>query len=274
MDFVQKERKSKNESNYHYENLKIARDFSKSLLKELNELVRSIVLFGSNTHDTLNKDSDIDIMVVLDNISIFVTEELKEAYNIILKKIISKHPDKLHILTINLSDLWDMARKGDPVLINILRFGLPLFDRDLIEPLQYLLEIGRIRPTREAVYNYISRSETLLDEVENHLKNAILDMYYSVVDIVHATLISEKIMPPSPKEMPEIFLETFKGTSIEKYSSDIDYFYKLSKKIERGETLKITMSMYETSNKKATKLIKELKKHIEIKLKKMNDFEL
>ena len=29
----------------------------------MDQLVRSIVLFGSNTHDTTNKNSDIDILV-------------------------------------------------------------------------------------------------------------------------------------------------------------------------------------------------------------------
>lgn len=274
MDFKQRKKINENEKNYHFENLKISREFSKSILLELNELVRSIVLFGSNTHDTLNKNSDIDIMVVLDNVSVFVTEELREAYNIIVKKISQKHPDKLHILTVNLSDLWDMARKGDPVLINILRYGMPIFDRDLIEPMQYLLEIGKIRPTREAAYNYISRSETLIEETQNHLKNALLDIYYSVVDMVHATLITQKITPPSPKQMPIIFKETFKKTDLEKYYKDIEYFYNLSKDIEYNRDITIDGKLYDSSLKKAKLLISALKKFSEKKIKNTDIFEL
>jgi len=274
MDFKQRKKINENEKNYHFENLKISREFSKSILLELNELVRSIVLFGSNTHDTLNKNSDIDIMVVLDNVSVFVTEELREAYNIIVKKISQKHPDKLHILTVNLSDLWDMARKGDPVLINILRYGMPIFDRDLIEPMQYLLEIGKIRPTREAAYNYISRSETLIEETQNHLKNALLDVYYSVVDMVHATLITQKITPPSPKQMPIIFKETFKKTDLEKYYKDIEYFYNLSKDIEYNRDITIDGKLYDSSLKKAKLLISALKKFSEKKIKNTDIFEL
>jgi len=275
MDFKQRRKINENEQKYHFENLKISREFSKSLILELKELVRSIVLFGSNTHDTLNKDSDIDIMVVLDNVSVFVTEELKESYNIIVSKISEKHPDKLHILTVNLSDLWDMARKGDPVLINILRFGMPIFDRDLIEPMQYLLEIGKIRPTREAAYNYISRSETLLEETQNHLKNSLLDMYYSIVDIVHATLICESVMPPSPKEMPKIFRDKFKKTKLEKYFKDIEFFYKLSKDIEHNKnTFKIDGKLYDSSLKRADNLIKALKSYSEKKIKTTDIFEL
>ncbi len=275
MDFKQRKRISNNEKNYHYENLRIARDFSKNLMKELNELVRSIVLFGSNTNDTLREDSDIDIMVVLDNVSIFVSEELREAYSIILNQLTSKYPNKLHILTMNLSDLWDLARKGDPVLINILRFGMPIIDRDLITPIQYLLEIGKIRPTRESCYNYISRSETLLIETQKHLEEACLDLYYSVVDMVHATLISEGLMPPSPKEMPKIFKKKYSGTKFEKYSKDIEYFYKLFKDIEHHRNLeKIDGKLYDSAKKKAENLIGDLKEIIENNLKNKDIFEL
>ena len=132
MDFEQKKRNSLNEEQYHIENLKCAREFSKGLLEEMNELVRSIVLFGSNTHDTLDKNSDIDIMVVLNNVTVYVSPELREAYTIILEKLSQKISPKLHIMTVNLSDLWDMARKGDPVLTNILRYGHALFDSCLL----------------------------------------------------------------------------------------------------------------------------------------------
>ena len=136
MDFQQKKRVSSREQNYHIENLRIARGFSKDLILEMKELVRSIVIFGSNTHDTLKKDSDIDIMIILDNISVFVSDELREAYKIITNSLCNRYSSKIHLMTVNLSDFWDMARKGDPVFINILRFGMPIFDRDLVEPMQ------------------------------------------------------------------------------------------------------------------------------------------
>lgn len=274
MDFEQKKRRPANENNYHLENLKIAREYSKSLILEMKELVKSIVLFGSNTHNTLNKNSDIDLMIVLDNVSVFVSPELREAYRVITDNLTKETSSKLHIMTVNLSELWDMARKGDPVLINILRFGVPLFDRDLIEPMQYLLEIGKIRPTREAVYNYMARSQTLLEETNKHLHNATLDLYYAIIDIVHATLILEKIMPPSPKEMPKIFAKTFKKTPLEKYSKEIEEFYSIAKKLEYGKLTEISGKEFESLQKKATKLIETLKKYNEKKLKETDIFEI
>lgn len=275
MEIEQKIKKNNNENNYHIENLKIAREFSKELLLEMKDLVRSIVLFGSNNNDTLSKNSDIDLMIVLDNVSLYVGDELREAYKIITKKIASKFPeDKLHIMSINLSDLWDMARKADPVLVNILRYGLALFDRDLISPLQYLLEIGKIRPTRETAYNYISRAQTLMNDTSKHLENSILDMYYSVIDIVHATLITQKIMPPSPKDMPEIFKKTFAKNPIGKYSKDIKEFYKLAKDIEHSKLKVIDGNLYDKYYKIATNLVNDLTKFSKQEIENKDTFEL
>ena len=273
MDFQQKKRLSSKEENYHIENLRIARNFSKEMIFEMKELVRSIVLFGSNTNDTLKKDSDIDIMIVLDNISVFVSDELREAYKIISNNLIHKYSNKIHLMTINLSDLWDMARKGDPILINILRYGMPIFDRDLIEPMQYLLEIGKIRPTKEAIINYVSRAKTLHEETEKHLEISILDMYYSIVDIVHASLMCKQIMPPSPKEMPQIFKKHFKDKKFEKISIDIEAFYKIAKEIEHKKVSKITGKLYDELRKKSENILTILEDFVKSEIEK-KDFNL
>jgi predicted nucleotidyltransferase len=272
MDFKQKIKKSENEQNYHIENLKITRDFSKRLLEEMDQLVRSIVLFGSNANDTQDKNSDIDVMIVLNNVSVFVTDELKEAYRIITNSLNQElAKGRIHIMTVNMSDLWDMARKGDPVLINVLRHGLPIFDRDLIDPLQYLLEIGRIRPTKESIHNYQTRANTLLEETQKHMQNAMLDLYYATVDITHAALMSKLVSPPNPKQMPDLFKKTFKGTELEKYAPIILEIYELSKKVEKKQ-IQITGKDIDKYTKITTKIIKDLNKCIDKEISQ-NDFE-
>lgn len=275
MDFEQKKIINPNENDYHYENLKLAREFSKELLHELKELVRSIVIFGSNTNSTLTKTSDIDLMIVLDNVSVYVSPELRESYHIIVNKLISEISDKFHIMTVNLSDFWDMSRKGDPIMINILRYGLALFDRDLVTPMQYLLEIGRIKPTRESLLNYKARGETLLEENRKHLELALLDLYYAVVDSTHAILMLEKITPPSPKEMPELFEKYFgEDKDLSKYSTVISDFYKLSKDIEHKGNIQIDGKMYDKYYKLANSYVLDISKQIKLKLEKIDNFDL
>jgi predicted nucleotidyltransferase len=267
MDFKQNIRTNNNEKNYHIENLKLTREFSKKLILEMKELVRSIVLFGSNTNDTLTKDSDIDLMIVLDNISIYVSDELREAYHIIINNLSENlAKNKFHILTVNLSDLWDMARKGDPLLINILRFGVPIFDRDLIKPLQYLLEMGKIRPTIESIYSYRARSNQLIENLNIHLRNMFFDLYYSVVDIVHSALMVDNILPPSPREMPELFEKNFKNNKqLLKYSELIKEIYNKYKELDHNKTT-INEKEIEKYKKKVIEMNKKLNKYIEDKI--------
>jgi len=275
MDFEQKKIINNNQKNYHIENLKITREFSKKLLKETDELVRSIVIFGSNNNNTLKKNSDIDIMVVLDNVSVFVSDELREAYRIITSKLINETSDKIHLMSVNLTDLWDMARKGDPIFINILRHGVAIFDRDLIEPMQYLLEIGKIRPTKEAINNYMARSETLFDEVDKKIQEGIFDLYYSLSDMIHSTLMIHKITPPSPKDMPKIFEDEFKDNKkISSFSKDFENLYKLVKEIEYGTKSKIKGVEFDKIKSKVENIIKTLKKYNNDKMLKMDSFDL
>ena len=274
MDFEQKKKINNNEQNYHLENLKIAREFSKELITEMNELVRSIVIFGSNAKANVKKDSDVDLLIVLDNVSVFVSEELREAYRIITTKLVGKISNKLHITTMNLTDLWNMARKGDPILINILRHGLPLFDRDLIEPMQYLLEIGKIKPSLETVHNYEARAENLLEDTNKHMYNAILDLYYAVIDMVHSTLILRKITPPSPKEMPNIFKQEFSKTKLAKFSKDIEELYLVSKKIDHKKSGVFTGKDYDYYKKKAENIITSLKQFNQNEIKKKDQFDM
>ena len=274
MDFKQNQKQTSNEENYHIENLRITREFSKNLIKEMGELVRSIVLFGSNTNDTLNKDSDIDILVVLNNVTVFVTDELREAYRIITNKLNTDlAKGKIHLMTINLSALWDMSRKGDPVLTNILRHGTPLFDRDLIAPLQYLLEIGRMRPTIEAINNYKARAETLLEETHKHMQNSFLDLYYATVDMAHAALMAKKITPSSPKEIPEIFKVKLKGTPIEKYGVQVKQMYELYKQVEKNQ-IQMSGKDIDKYTKSTTLLIEDLNKFIKEQLNSTESFDL
>jgi len=273
MEFPEIEKKKKNEENYDYENLRIARDFSKMLIKEISSLVKSIVIFGSQASKNSNKNSDIDLLVIIDNTSVIITDELKEAYYAIVNEIIEEVSNRLHITTMNLTDFWDLNRKGDPVIINILRTGYPLYDESLFEPAQILLELGKIRPTRETIFNYQYRAENLIDNNYKYLENGLKDLFYGVIDLAHCCLILNKILPESPKKIGERFKKAFKETKLEKYSKDLDEFYKLFKDIEY-RNIKIDNKIYSKYYKKAEKIKKDLNKYINKEIKKKDIFEL
>ncbi|MFP4401981.1 MAG: nucleotidyltransferase domain-containing protein [Candidatus Nanoarchaeia archaeon] len=266
MEFEEHKNISYNQKKYHSQNIHLAREFIKELVQEMRGVVKSCVLFGSNTHETLNKDSDIDIMIVLDNVSVYVTPELRESYQIIVQKIVSQVSPKLHIMSMNLSDVWDMARKGDPLFINILRHGVPLYDTSLIEPMQYLLEIGKIRPTTESIMNFKARSEQLMNDYHTHLENCYYDLYYALVDGVHAMLMSVEVTPPSPKEMPHIIPNYFTSKKGQELSHTFLEIYNRMKEIEYRRGGRVTTQELEKTKKSVEKQLQFCYKEIDKKI--------
>ena len=103
----------------------IALDFATKVYKKFDKAIKSIILFGSTVKQTAVAGSDIDIIIVIDDVSIKWDRELIAWYREELDKILklNPYPKSLHINTIKLSTWWEDLIKGDPVIINILRYG-------------------------------------------------------------------------------------------------------------------------------------------------------
>ncbi len=246
-----------NSENFHVKNLQIAREFSKKVILEMKEFIKAVVIFGSNSNndDSVSKNSDIDIMVVLDNISVFVADDIREAYHLVLKNIINNSSSKIHVLNVNMSEFWDMSRNGDPLIINILRTGYPIFDRGIIEPMQYLLEMGKIKSTRESILNYSYRALKVIEKIDSHIELAVLDLYYSLIDISYAILMLKNIEVVSPKQIPDLMNEKFSDKKIKIHIKRIKDMYELAKEIEHKHK-KITGEQFDLLKKESEETIR------------------
>src|SRR3990167_1526954 len=103
----------------------------------------------------------IDIIIFVDDATIQWDDELIAWYREELQKIVAnnKNRDKLHINTVTLTVFWDEFKSGEPVAINIVRYGKALIDfGGFFEPLKILLAKGKIKPSAEAVYNALRRA--------------------------------------------------------------------------------------------------------------------
>ena len=100
----------------------IAMDFAVKVYKKFDKIVKSIVLFGSTTKQTSVAGSDIDIIIIIDDVSIKWDQKLIAWYRQELDKILRANPYRksLHINTIKLSTWWEDLLKGDPVVLNVL----------------------------------------------------------------------------------------------------------------------------------------------------------
>ena len=218
----------------------IAMDFAVKAYETFDKILKSVVLFGSSTKQTAVAGSDIDIVMVIDDATIKWDQELVAWYREELDKILRKNPyqKNLHINTIKLSSWWEDLMRGDPVIINILRYGEAMIDfGGFFEPLKFLLLNGKIKSTPEAIYNCLQRAPTHMMRSRAAELNAIEGLYWAMVDSSHAALISAGISPASPEHVPNDLKEVFVNPGKLKMKYVLWYrdLLILHKKISHGE---------------------------------------
>jgi len=179
--------------------------------------------------------------------------------------LIAKVSKRLHITTFKYSSFWEYVRNGDPLAINILRDGVPIVDREFFRPLQLLLYQGRIRPSKEAVWNYYYKSNQNMQGSKYKMISAVMDLYWAVIDASHSALMRLNEIPPSPNHVHEMIAEKLIKTNLieKKYSNTAKRFFDLSKKIEYREIKEIKGSDYDKYYKEADAYIQRMKKFIE-----------
>ncbi len=183
----------------------IAMDFAAKVYTKFNKLVKSVILFGSTAKKTNVPGSDIDIIILIDDAAIRWDDELITWYREELEKVIRANDYKkdLHINTIKLTTWWEDMIRGDPVVISIIREGQSLIDfGGFFEPLKYLLVTGKIRSTPEAIYSLLQRAPQHIVRSKVSGLNAIEGLYWAMIDSAQAALISIKVQPSSPENIP------------------------------------------------------------------------
>jgi uncharacterized protein (UPF0332 family)/predicted nucleotidyltransferase len=263
-------------SKYHKNEIDIARDFTKIIYKEFGTFLKSVVLFGSaakssNPHPANSpthknkKVDDIDILVIVNDLTMSLTPEASETYKIIMEKSIMKVSDKVHLTTLTFTKFWDLIRNGDPVAINILRDGFALIDTGVFEPLQALLYQGKIRPTWESIWSYYSRAPITLENSRWHIRQAVIDLYWAVIDSAHAALMRIGEIPPSPSHVADLMDKSMrkKGLIEKRYVTIMRNFADLSKKIIRHDIKDISGSEYERHYKDAKDFVEVMKRIID-----------
>lgn len=190
----------------------IAMDFATKTYQKFNKIIKSIILFGSTAKKTAVAGSDMDIIIILDDVSIKWDQELIAWYREELEKIVKRNPYKadLHINTIKLSTWWSDLMRGDPVVINIIRDGKSLIDfGGYFEPLKFLLVEGRIKSTPEAIYSLLQRAPAHISRSKVSELNSIEGLFWAMVDSAQAALIAAGITPSSPEHLPVDLKEVF-----------------------------------------------------------------
>jgi len=246
----------------------IAADFAMKVYENFDQMIKSVVLFGSSAKKVSTPESDIDIIIIIDDVAVRWDQELIAWYREELGKLIKANPYRksLHINSVKLSTWWEDMMRGDPVVINVLRYGDALIDfGGFFNPLKVLLKQGKIRSTPESIYTLLQRAPGHLTRARQSMLNVVDGIYWTVVDSAHAALIAAKIMPSSPETIPDILTETFvkKKMLNKKYVSYYSEIHEIAKDIVHGKESMIRGKELDELFLKADDFLREMAKLVD-----------
>lgn len=243
----------------------IAMDFATKVYSKFDKIIKSIVLFGSSSKGLAADTSDIDLVIIIDDCSVQWDDELTAWYREELGKIVKQNPYRktLHLNTTRLSTWWAEMIRGEPLIINIIRYGEPLIDfGGFFTPLKVLLSQGKIRSTPESIYITLGRAPNHLARSKAAVLNAIEGLYWGFVDSAHSALMAAKIVPPSPEHIPDMLKEEFvyKKKLKKEYVAWFEDIYHLAHRIFRNEEVDIKGKDIDVLSERADKFLKEMAK--------------
>lgn len=225
-------------------NREIAMDFAARVQEKFDRIVKASILFGSQTKNTSTQNSDIDIVLVIDDASIEWDLELIAWYREELGKLIKAkdYGRDLHVNTVKLTTWWQDLIHGDPVVLNILRYGEPLIDLGgFFVPLKSLLEKGKIRSTQEAAFMALQRAPAHLVRSKIAEMGAVEGIYWAMVDSAQAALIVAGKIPPSPEHIGDMLKEAFADTGMLSmgYVRAFNDLFDMHKNISHGKVSEV-----------------------------------
>ena len=253
-----------NLEHYYKEDIETAYRFANEIYKELGSFLRGVILFGSTARRTKLPSGDIDILVVIDDLVMNMSPEVVEAYRLIVQRAIVRVSTKIHVTTMRFTSFWEYMRNGDPIAINLLRDGVALIDSGFFDPMQALLKRGRIRPTQESIWTYYTRAPNTLHNSKWHLLQAVIDLYWAVIDSAHAALMKVGEIPPTPEHVADLLEQKLvKRKMLEhKYVLIMRNFYRLMKMVTHREIVEIKGEEFEHYYKIAEDFVNRMGKII------------
>lgn len=248
----------------------MAMDFAVKVHQKFDRIVKASILFGSNASAKNNavEGSDIDIILIIDDASINWDLELISWYREELARLISaqNYSSELHINTVKLTTWWEDLLHGEPVVVNILRYGEALIDSGgFYNPLKALLISGKIRSTPEAVYASLRRAPNHIARSRASEMGAIEGAYWAMIDSAQAALMMAGKMPPSPEHIPELLKETFVDSGMLKanFANGLKDLHDLHKAILHGSITSVKGASIDVWQDLAERFLKEMTRIID-----------
>ena len=258
------------------ERIDILKKFTKEALKKYGSLIRSIVLFGSTAREEWRGESDIDVFVIVDDTRQRISPGMRDSIEDNLVDIASKINKQLSLQQpYLLTEFWAMVREGHPIIFNFIREGIPVYDKDIFLPIKRLLQMGEIKPSKEAVEKYIERGPKRIKRVEEtKMYMVVEDLYYGMLESAQAVLMFLGKNPPRPGDAPNALRSSLlkMGLIKEDEVKPLEDIILVRKEVEHKRINDISgadLDMWIEKSKKFVKLMQNMIVKIEI-LKREN----
>ncbi|MCD6576000.1 MAG: hypothetical protein J7K73_02465 [Nanoarchaeota archaeon] len=248
-----------------------------AVVGKFGKYIKSIVLWGSTkTKKTLSKKKkihDIDIAIIVDDTDVrrMTRPELKDKLFQRLLEMGYPISKKIHPQPYLLTEFWQYVLEGNPVLYNVLRDGVILYDTGFFLPVQMLMKMGNIKPSKEAIDKHIYVANELLKLAENTMLTKLsYDLEQAIVSSAQAVLMELGYRPPTPSETPKFVRDKLvKENKLvpEKYAKIAETIVKNYKDIEHKDKKVYTgkewdkhLEMTKDFVKKMTEVLKKIRK--------------
>lgn len=198
-------------------------------IEDKNNII-SVVLFGSVSRGMAGELSDIDILVIHEG-----RFNKKEISN-----IFEKYSRYVQLIEFTKSGFDDMHKKGNELIINIIKSGIIIYDRDFYY--KYLFK-PIPKPTKGYIEGMLKRSEKDLEVLwemyrkEKSTSIIITSLYPLANRVCTALVLLNHQIPESRKDMAKI-LDTLGERKLSQ-------LYKTTRRIWDGEMLQLSKEQLE-----------------------------
>ena len=164
--------------------LRMVDGHSRLILEKFDRYVVCYVVSGSFVRGTQRVDSDVDVWMVVDDADLrsMTRQDLREK----LIEISAEFRDRirselamsrqLNVQIYILSSFWRSLQAVDPIIVSLIRDGVPLHDRGLFSAWSRLLRDGHLRSTRESLDSQIQTVESLRSKAVQQMRRLADDL--------------------------------------------------------------------------------------------------
>jgi predicted nucleotidyltransferase len=252
--------------------LRVAQIHKSLVLKKFEKYVYSYVIWGSLPRGEVQKTSDVDVAVIIDDTDVkrMPRLELKEKLRNIIHSYVMQAGElagvknKLSPNIYLLTEFWESVKDANPIFYTLIRDGVAIYDRGGFLPWKLLLRMGKIKPSPESIDMFMASGDKTQDIVKRKLLDIVIgDIYWGIITPTQAMLMLYGLPPinvyETSKELRRIFVE--KEKLLEKKYADIfdEIVIKYYKGYEHGKIKDISGKEVDKMLKNSEDYMKKLK---------------